>query len=43
MISRGFLVIVALSMANSPITGLLAATLWGTGVCYVADHARDGV
>jgi MFS family permease len=27
--------LVALSMANSPITGLLAATLWGTGVCYM--------
>jgi MFS family permease len=25
----------ALSFANSPVTGLLAATLWGTGVCYM--------
>jgi MFS family permease len=25
----------ALSFANSPITGLLAATVWGTGVCYM--------
>jgi hypothetical protein len=25
----------ALSLANSPLTGLLAATLWGTGVCYM--------
>ena len=25
----------ALSVANSPITALLAATLWGTGVCYM--------
>jgi hypothetical protein len=25
----------ALSLANSPITGLLAATVWGTGVCYL--------
>jgi MFS family permease len=25
----------ALSLANSPITGLLAATVWGTGVCYM--------
>jgi len=25
----------ALSIANSPLTGLLAATLWGTGVCYM--------
>jgi MFS family permease len=24
-----------LSVANSPITGLLAATVWGTGVCYM--------
>jgi len=24
-----------LSIANSPITGLLAATVWGTGVCYM--------
>lgn len=27
--------LVALSYANSPIMGLLAATLWGTGVCYM--------
>lgn len=27
--------LVALSYANSPATGLLAATLWGTGVCYM--------
>src|SRR5213078_3771829 len=27
--------LVALSVANSPITGLLAATLWGAGVCYM--------
>ena len=27
--------LVALSVANSPVTGLLAATLWGTGVCYM--------
>jgi fucose permease len=25
----------ALSMANSPVTALLAATVWGTGVCYM--------
>jgi fucose permease len=25
----------ALSIANSPVTALLAATLWGTGVCYM--------
>ena len=25
----------ALSMASSPLTGLLAATVWGTGVCYM--------
>ncbi len=24
-----------LSIANSPLTGLLAATVWGTGVCYM--------
>ncbi len=24
-----------LSMANSPVTALLAATVWGTGVCYM--------
>src|SRR6266853_2323433 len=27
--------LVALSWANSPVTALLAATLWGTGVCYM--------
>lgn len=27
--------LVALGSANSPVTGLLAATLWGTGVCYM--------
>ena len=27
--------LVALSYANSPVTGLLAATLWGTGVCFM--------
>ena len=27
--------LVALSYASSPVTGLLAATLWGTGVCYM--------
>ena len=32
MASLGLL---ALSIANSPITGLLAATLWGAGVCYM--------
>ena len=25
----------ALSVANSPVTALLAATVWGTGVCYM--------
>jgi fucose permease len=25
----------ALSIANSPVTALLAATVWGTGVCYM--------
>jgi MFS family permease len=25
----------SLSIANSPVTGLLAATVWGTGVCYM--------
>src|SRR5437773_2573539 len=24
-----------LSVANSPVTGLMAATVWGTGVCYM--------
>jgi MFS family permease len=27
--------LVALSFANSPFTGILAATLWGVGVCYM--------
>lgn len=27
--------LIALSYANSPAMGLLAATLWGTGVCYM--------
>jgi len=27
--------LVALSFANSPVTGLLAATVWGTGVCFM--------
>jgi hypothetical protein len=27
--------LLALSAANSPITGFLAATIWGTGVCYM--------
>jgi hypothetical protein len=27
--------LVALSFANSPVTGILAATVWGTGVCYL--------
>jgi len=27
--------LVLLSVANSPLTGLLAATVWGTGVCYM--------
>lgn len=27
--------LVALSFANSPVSGLLAATVWGTGVCYM--------
>ncbi len=27
--------LLALSFANSPTTGLLAATVWGTGVCYM--------
>src|SRR5207253_9260597 len=31
----GALGLVALSVADSPITGLLAATVWGTGVCYM--------
>jgi MFS family permease len=31
----GSLGLVALSVANSPITGMIAATLWGTGVCFM--------
>jgi fucose permease len=31
----GSLGLIALAAANSPATGLLAATLWGTGVCYM--------
>lgn len=27
--------LLALSVANSPVTGLLAATIWGVGVCYM--------
>jgi MFS family permease len=27
--------LVALSYANSPVMGILAATVWGTGVCYM--------
>ncbi len=27
--------LLSLSVANSPITGLLAATVWGVGVCYM--------
>ena len=27
--------LVALSLANSPVTGFLAATVWGIGVCYM--------
>jgi hypothetical protein len=27
--------LIALSAANSPVTGFLAATIWGTGVCYM--------
>ena len=27
--------LVALSVANSPVMGFLAATVWGTGVCYM--------
>jgi fucose permease len=27
--------LVALSIANSPLMGILAATVWGTGVCYM--------
>ena len=36
--------LVALSFANSPVTGLLAATIWGTGVCYMwPTMLGDGV
>jgi MFS family permease len=31
----GSLGLLALSVANSPVTGLLAATVWGIGVCYM--------
>jgi MFS family permease len=31
----GSIGLVLLSFANSPMTGLLAATVWGTGVCYL--------
>ncbi len=31
----GSLGLVALSFATSPVTGLLAATVWGIGVCYM--------
>jgi MFS family permease len=31
----GSIGLLLLSVANSPITGLLAATVWGTGVCYL--------
>jgi MFS family permease len=27
--------LIGLSIANSPVTALLAATVWGTGVCYI--------
>ena len=27
--------LIALSMANSPVTGILAATIWGCGVCFM--------
>jgi hypothetical protein len=27
--------LVLLSLANSPVTGVLAASVWGTGVCYM--------
>ncbi len=34
--------LVALSMADSPVTGILAATVWGCGVLFhVADYAGD--
>jgi hypothetical protein len=33
-----------LSIANSPITGLLAATVWGTGcLLHVANHVGSGI
>ncbi len=37
LISIGFSFILrsSISMANSPVSGLLAATLWGTGVCFL--------
>jgi hypothetical protein len=28
-------ILVALSFANSPVTGMLAATVWGIGVCFM--------
>jgi fucose permease len=31
----GSIGLVALAAADSPVTGLLAATVWGTGVCYM--------
>ncbi len=31
----GSLGLVLLSIANSPLTGVLAASVWGTGVCYL--------
>ncbi len=31
----GSLGLLLLGVANSPVTGLLAATVWGTGVCYM--------
>src|SRR5712691_2274011 len=31
----GSLGLLALSVANSPVMGVLAATVWGTGVCYM--------
>src|SRR6185503_7407163 len=27
--------LIALSMANSPVMGILAATIWGCGVCFM--------
>src|SRR3954452_970663 len=32
--------LVALSAANSPVMGILAATVWGTGVCYMWPAMR---